>query len=116
MRCSTKPDLTKRDDDGFRLLPDGRAAQIIVETAGESTLETDVLELVTDHWRKIGISLFIRTSQRDIFRSRAIGGADHDVDLVGHRQRRSDRRHEPRRARADHATTSCNGRFGACTT
>ena len=66
--------LNERDDDGIRLLPDGRAAQIIVETAGESTLETDVLELVTDHWAKIGISLFIRTSQRDVFRSRAIAG------------------------------------------
>ena len=66
--------LTERGDDGTRLLPDGRPAQIVVETAGESTLETDVLELVTDHWSNIGISLFIRTSQRDVFRSRAIGG------------------------------------------
>ena len=66
--------LKERDDDGIRLLPDGRRAQIIVETAGESTLETDVLELITDHWNKVGISLFIRTSQRDVFRSRAIAG------------------------------------------
>ncbi len=66
--------LTARDDDGFRLLPDGQVAQMVVETAGESTLETDVLELVTDYWSKIGIGLFIRTSQRDVFRSRAIGG------------------------------------------
>jgi peptide/nickel transport system substrate-binding protein len=66
--------LVNRDDDGFRLLPDGRLAQIIVETAGESTLETDVLELVSDHWQKIGISLFIKTSQRDIFRNRAMAG------------------------------------------
>jgi peptide/nickel transport system substrate-binding protein len=66
--------LAKRDDDGMRLLPDGRTAQIVVETSGESTLETDVLELVTDHWRQIGISLFIRPSQRDVFRSRAMGG------------------------------------------
>ncbi|MET0597647.1 MAG: ABC transporter substrate-binding protein [Mesorhizobium sp.] len=66
--------LTERDDDGIRLLPDGRAAQVVVETAGESTLETDVLELVTDHWRQVGIALFIRTSQRDVFRSRALGG------------------------------------------
>ena len=66
--------LTNRDDDGMRILPDGRTAQIVVETAGESTLETDILELVTDHWRKIGVSLFIRTSQRDVFRSRAMGG------------------------------------------
>lgn len=62
------------DDDGLRVLPDGREAKIVVETAGESTLETDLLELVTDHWRKIGITLFIRTSQRDVFRSRAMGG------------------------------------------
>lgn len=66
--------LTERNDDGIRLLPDGRKAEIIVETAGESTLETDVLELVTDHWRDVGISLFVRTSQRDVFRSRAMGG------------------------------------------
>lgn len=66
--------LKERDDDGIRFLSDGRRAQIIVESAGEDTLETDVLELITDHWNKIGISLFIRTSQRDIFRSRAMGG------------------------------------------
>ncbi|WP_429820092.1 ABC transporter substrate-binding protein [Ensifer sp. B1-9] len=66
--------LTQRGSDGIRILPDGRAAQIVVETAGESTLETDVLQLITDYWQKIGISLFIRTSQRDTFRSRAVGG------------------------------------------
>jgi peptide/nickel transport system substrate-binding protein len=66
--------LKERGSDGIRILPDGRSAQIIVESAGESTLETDVLELITDHWNKIGISLFIRTSQRDVFRSRAMGG------------------------------------------
>ncbi|OWK19292.1 hypothetical protein AJ88_44855 [Mesorhizobium amorphae CCBAU 01583] len=47
--------LQARDDDDLRILADGRPAQIIVETAGESTLETDALELITDHWRKIGI-------------------------------------------------------------
>ncbi|TGV62057.1 ABC transporter substrate-binding protein, partial [Mesorhizobium sp. M00.F.Ca.ET.149.01.1.1] len=66
--------LQRRDDDGLRILPDGRPAQVIVETAGESTLETDALELITDHWRQVGIALFVRTSQRDIFRSRALGG------------------------------------------
>ncbi len=66
--------LNVRDDDGIRVLPDGRSAQIVVETAGESTIETDALELVTDHWRDVGVALFIRTSQRDVFRSRAMGG------------------------------------------
>ncbi|MET0747678.1 MAG: ABC transporter substrate-binding protein, partial [Rhizobium sp.] len=66
--------LDKRNEDGLRLLPDGRPMEITVETAGESTLDTDVLELVTDHWRKIGVAVFTRSSQRDIFRSRAMGG------------------------------------------
>lgn len=66
--------LGKRNGEGYRLLPDGRLAEVIVETAGESTGETDVLELVTDHWRDIGIRLLTRATQRDIFRSRIIGG------------------------------------------
>ncbi|WP_026614491.1 ABC transporter substrate-binding protein [Ensifer aridi] len=66
--------LAKRGSDGIRILPDGRRAQIVVETPGESTLDTDVLQLITDYWQKVGISLFIRTSQRDTFRSRAVGG------------------------------------------
>jgi peptide/nickel transport system substrate-binding protein len=66
--------LQNRNDDGVRLLSDGRPAEITIETPGESTLDTDVLELVTDHWRKVGLALFTRTSQRDIFRSRAQAG------------------------------------------
>jgi peptide/nickel transport system substrate-binding protein len=66
--------LDRRDGEGIRLLPDGRQAQVIVESAGESTLETDVLELVGDHWRQIGVKLFVSVSQRDVFRSRTIAG------------------------------------------
>ena len=40
--------LTDRGGGGIRILPDGRQAGIVVETAGESSLETDVLELVRD--------------------------------------------------------------------
>lgn len=62
------------EDERIRLLPDGRTASLIVESAGESTLETDVLELVSDHWQEVGLKLNVRTSQRDVFRSRALGG------------------------------------------
>lgn len=55
-------------------MSDGRQAGIVVETAGESSLETDVLELIRDHMRDVGIAIYIRASQRDIFRSRALGG------------------------------------------
>ncbi len=66
--------LTKRDDEGVRLLSDGRPMHLIVETAGESTEDTDILELIHDSWQKIGIALFVRPSQRDVFRKRILSG------------------------------------------
>ncbi len=66
--------LDKRDSDGIRLLPDGKRAELIIETAGESTVETDVLQLITDHWAELGIKIYIRATQRDIFRSRLKAG------------------------------------------
>lgn len=67
--------LGERNLAGIRLLPDGRPMNIIVETTGESTVDSDVLQLVKDHWREVGVALFIRVSQRDIFRSRALAGS-----------------------------------------
>jgi len=66
--------LDKRDTDGVRLLSDGRRAEIIVESAGESTEETDVLELIKEQYQTLGLKLFTRASQRDIFRNRAYQG------------------------------------------
>jgi peptide/nickel transport system substrate-binding protein len=64
----------ERGRDGFRRLPDGRPAELIVETAGEGTLETDVLELITDYWSQVGLKLYIRSSQREVMRSRTVSG------------------------------------------
>ncbi len=66
--------LTRRDVNGLRLLPDGRPLEIVVETAGESTEETDALELVADGWRRIGARLYVRSSQLDVFRNRIFSG------------------------------------------
>ena len=66
--------LTKRDAKGLRLLPDGRPMEIVVDTSGESTEETDVLELIRDSWQKVGIALFARPSQREVFRKRVFSG------------------------------------------
>jgi peptide/nickel transport system substrate-binding protein len=66
--------LTKRDNDGVRLLPDSRRMEIVVETAGEETEQTDVLELVHDTWLEIGIKIFTRPSQREVFRNRVFSG------------------------------------------
>jgi len=60
--------------DGIRRLPDGRPLEIIVETAGESTEQTDVLELIRETWREVGIKLFSKPSQREAFRNRVFAG------------------------------------------
>lgn len=66
--------LTERDSKGLRLLPNGKPMEIIIQSSGESTEETDVLELITDSWTKIGIKLFTRPSQREVFRNRIFAG------------------------------------------
>ncbi len=64
----------KRGPDGVRRLSDGRPLEIIVETAGESTEQTDVLELIRETWREVGIKLFSKPSQRDLLRNRVFAG------------------------------------------
>jgi peptide/nickel transport system substrate-binding protein len=64
----------KRRGQGVRRLPDGRPLEIIVETAGESTEQTDVLELVRETWREVGIKLYSKPSQREAFRNRIFAG------------------------------------------
>lgn len=66
--------LTERDSRGVRLLPDGRPAEIVVETAGESSEQTDVLELIHDGWMAVGIKLYSRPIQRTVFRNRVFAG------------------------------------------
>jgi len=66
--------LGKRGGDNMRLLPDGRPMEMIVENSGESTEQTDVLELIRDSWRKIGIRLFAKPSQLTLFRRRVFSG------------------------------------------
>jgi peptide/nickel transport system substrate-binding protein len=60
--------LAKRDEDGVRLLPDGRRMEFTVEAAGDNPDETDMLELVAHDWLKIGVKIFPRATQRDLFR------------------------------------------------
>ena len=76
-----RPDQARSEN--VRLLPDGRPMEIIVETAGESTEEVDVLELIADSWRKIGVKLFTKPSQLEVLRNRIYCRPDHDGDRQG---------------------------------
>lgn len=69
--------LTERNSEGVRLMPNGEPLEVVVTTAGESTEETDVLELIRDTWKKIGVKLFTQSSQREVFRNRIFSGSSH---------------------------------------
>jgi peptide/nickel transport system substrate-binding protein len=64
----------ERGGDGLRRLPDGRPLDIIVEDSGESAEKSDVLELIRDSWRALGIRLFSRPMQLTLFRRRVFAG------------------------------------------
>ena len=66
--------LTKRDLEGIRLMPDGRKLEILVESSGENSEETDVLELMSEDFRKLGIKILNRSLQLDILRKRIRSG------------------------------------------
>ncbi|TDK37391.1 ABC transporter substrate-binding protein [Rhizobium deserti] len=66
--------LPMDEETGTRLLPDGRPATIIVESTGEYAFETDVLELLTDQWRQVGIKIFLHVAQRELLRRRVKSG------------------------------------------
>ena len=66
--------LTERNSKGLRLRPDGEPLEIIIHSAGESTEETDILELIHDSWLKLGIKIYSKPSQRQVFRERIFSG------------------------------------------
>jgi peptide/nickel transport system substrate-binding protein len=66
--------LTQRNENGIRLLKDGRPAVIVIEMVGDSTEESDVLELIKDTWHSIGIDLFAKPSQIEVVRKRIFTG------------------------------------------
>jgi peptide/nickel transport system substrate-binding protein len=66
--------LTRRDDNGIRLLKDGRPMTMVVEITGDSSEQNDVLELIKDTWREIGIDMFTKPSQIEVVRKRVFSG------------------------------------------
>ncbi|MFO1145977.1 MAG: ABC transporter substrate-binding protein [Rhodospirillales bacterium] len=63
-----------RGSDDVRRMPDGRPLEIVVETAGEEPAQIAILQLMTDHWRTLGIRLFPKAEQREVLRNRVFSG------------------------------------------
>ncbi len=66
--------LDRRGSNGVRLLPDGRPLEFIIETSGEDSEQTDMLELIRDQWQEIGVAIHAKPSDREVLRNRTFSG------------------------------------------
>ncbi|MEQ8605044.1 MAG: ABC transporter substrate-binding protein [Marivibrio sp.] len=66
--------LERRMIDGVRTYPNGDPIEIVVESAGTSTEETDVLQLIKDSWYEVGVRVFIKPINLDTMRRRIYAG------------------------------------------
>ncbi|MGE0736284.1 MAG: ABC transporter substrate-binding protein [Alphaproteobacteria bacterium] len=66
--------LRERTGAGFRKLPNGKLMELVVETTTEGSEAPDVLNLIKDSWREIGIRLLIKSHSRDNLRRRVFSG------------------------------------------
>ena len=67
--------MTWKDPDGIRHLPDGRRAELIIETGDVDPAEVDALEVMKAQWAKIGIAVVVRSQGRQAARQRIGSGA-----------------------------------------
>tara|TARA_B100000745_G_scaffold195102_1_gene128438 strand:- start:777 stop:2690 length:1914 start_codon:yes stop_codon:yes gene_type:complete len=66
--------LVKRNSKGFRLLPNGQPMELTVVFSTEEDEPSDILELVSDTWRKIGIKVLSKPLHREVMRNRIFSG------------------------------------------
>lgn len=64
--------LTQRDDDGFRLMPDGRRLGFTIQYwPQEPATKTDINELVKEYWAAIGVDATLQSQDRALNSQRA---------------------------------------------
>jgi peptide/nickel transport system substrate-binding protein len=61
--------LGERDSAGYRLRPDGQRLAMVAEAGDSDPAEIDVLQLIADDWRAIGVELLIHSTSRQAFRA-----------------------------------------------
>ncbi|WP_413989070.1 ABC transporter substrate-binding protein [Labrys okinawensis] len=66
--------LARHEGSGIRLLSDGRAAELIVETVGENSDLLDALQIVSEFWTDIGIKMVIKAQDHTVLNERAFAG------------------------------------------
>ena len=66
--------LNKRNAAGFRLLPDGREAELIVEVAGNARDIADALEITSEFWQDVGLKVVVKAEDSNDLAKRSFSG------------------------------------------
>jgi peptide/nickel transport system substrate-binding protein len=66
--------LSERSGNGLRHQPHGRPMELVVETAGEESEQSDILQLVQESLLDIGLKIHTKPSQREVLRNRIFSG------------------------------------------
>ena len=74
--------LTRRDNQQFRLLPDGRRLSFSVEVASGQQDRIDMLELIDGYWAEVGVDMQVRVQDRSLLYARK-DAAQHDAVVWG---------------------------------
>jgi len=72
--------VPERDQDGFRLRPDGERLSFAVNVLNSRQFQIDALELVRGYWADVGIEMFVRPLERSLSISLRQAN-DHDANV-----------------------------------
>ncbi|WP_216665284.1 ABC transporter substrate-binding protein [Pseudoruegeria sp. HB172150] len=77
-----KAGYAEKDDEGFRLGPDGKRISFVIEVRNTELGDIDMLELIRKNWADVGIEMLVRTEDRSLLYSRKAAG-QHDAVVWG---------------------------------
>ena len=66
--------LSKKDSSGFRLMPNGKRLEILVEHTTQREEYADTCELVQEYWQNVGVKTNLKAQQVSVFRDRIFTG------------------------------------------
>ena len=72
--------LTDRDDEGFRLRPDGERLSFSVDVLTSRQFQIDALEVIRGYWQAVGIDMQVRPVERSLAFAR-LQNNEHDANV-----------------------------------
>ncbi|WP_105384387.1 ABC transporter substrate-binding protein [Neorhizobium alkalisoli] len=78
-----KAGLTTRDAEGYRLGPEGKRVTFAIDVLTGSPIQSDALELIQRYWRKVGIDMQPRPTERSLIFARLQTNENDGIGWVG---------------------------------